>query len=77
MTDLSNQSSDSLASTDPANDDVAEIEKRVRSAYAQELEDAIKYRRRFFWWGVIITSVCVLASIFLSSHERDGTHTSG
>lgn len=63
MTDLSNQSSDGLASTDPANDDVAEIEKRVRSAYAQELEDAIKYRRRFFWWGVIITSVCVLASI--------------
>lgn len=61
--DLSKQSSDGLANTDPANGDVAEIEKRVRSAYAQELEDAIKYRRRFFWWGVGITSACVLASI--------------
>lgn len=63
MTDLSRQSSEGLTNADPSNDDVAEIEKRVRSAYAQELEDAIRYRRRFFWWGVTITSVCVLASI--------------
>ena len=63
VTDLSKQSSEGLTNADPSDDDVAEIEKRVRSAYAQELEDAIRYRRRFFWWGVTITSVCVLASI--------------
>lgn len=63
MTDLSKQSSEGLTGVDPSDDDVADIEKRVRGAYAQELEDAIRYRRRFFWWGVGITSVCVSASI--------------
>lgn len=63
MTDLSKQSSEGLVNADPTNGDVSEIENRVRGAYAQELEDAIKYRKRFFWWGVGITSVCVLASI--------------
>lgn len=63
MTDLSKQSSEGLTGVDPSDDDVADIEKRVRGAYAQKLEDAIRYRRRFFWWGVGITSVCVSASI--------------
>lgn len=63
MPDLSSQSSDGLKNANPDNDDVANIEKRIREAYAKELEAALAYRTKFFWWGVIVTSVCVVASI--------------
>lgn len=63
MTDFSTQGPESLHQSNPDSKDAAHIERRILEAYARELEDAIDYRRRFFWWGVAITSVCVLASV--------------
>lgn len=57
------RSSSELMQSDPENDDVKGIERRMRKARAQELEDANKYRTRFFYWGVGITTLCVVSSI--------------
>lgn len=63
MTDHTTQHSEQLEQSASIVKDVADIERRVREAHARELEDAIEYRRRFFRWGVLITSMCIIASI--------------
>ena len=59
------RSSSELIRSNPKNDDVKDIERRISEARAQELEDANEYRTRFFYWGVGITTLCVVASIVI------------
>lgn len=59
---LAMEGADVLANADPRNNG-DDLEHRLREARAKEVEDAAGYRRKFFWWGIVLTSVCVAASI--------------
>lgn len=62
MTDYSESDSSILARSNPTNDNVKDIEDDIKEAQLQELRDALQYRRCFFIWGIVITSVCVAVS---------------
>lgn len=61
--DYSDRDSGDLRQSDPANDDVVDIEAEIRQTQLQELRDALIFRKGFFRWGVTLTSACVLFSV--------------